>query len=409
MSLLDITRSFSLPAHSDVFSSPLAVDILSRSLEVAEFCSANAAVIDFPNTLPVQEFDCIRKAGLLTVPLRQEFGGAGLGITAEATHLLLRLLKRIGWGNLAVGRIYEGHINGLQLVQTFGTPEQIAQCASDVRDRHRVFGVWNAEAADGVHLIPLGSGRYRLEGAKTFCSGVGCVDRPFVNGKLPDGRWQMCVVPLDEVLTHADPTWWQPSGMKATASYKVDFSGVELDARSLIGQPDDYHRQPWLSGGAIRFAAVQLGGAEALFDATRKYLQDLNRTTDPYQETRLGQMAIALENGNLWLQGVAERLAQYSPIFGGNPDESQPQADRIVAYANMVRTAIEQICMDMIQLCERSVGTRGLLPPHPMERIIRDLTLYLRQPNFDAVLAEVGKYALRQAQPAQHLWGLPED
>lgn len=407
MSILDITYPLSIPANSgNCFS---ATDIIRRSLEVAEFCSTNAAEIDRLNALPIEEFDYLRRAGLLTVPLRQELGGAGLGIAAEATHTLLQLLKRIGWGNLAVGRIYEGHINGLQLVQTFGTPEQISRYGSDVRDRHKVFGVWNAEAADGVHLIPLEAGRYRLKGSKTFCSGVGCVDRPFVNGRLPDGRWQMCVVPLDEVVTHADPTWWQPSGMRATASYKVDFSGVELDPRSLIGKPDDYHRQPWLSGGAIRFAAVQLGGAEALFDATRKYLQDLNRTSDPYQEARLGQMAIAIESGNLWLQGVAERLAQYSPVFGGHSSDTQFEADRIVAYANMVRTTIEQICMDVIQLCERSVGTRGLMPPHPMERIIRDLTLYLRQPNFDAVLADVGKYALCQTQPAQKLWEAPEE
>jgi len=82
--------------------------------------------------------------------------------------------------------------------------------------------------------------------------------------------------------------------MRATASYKVDFSGVELDASALIRQPDDYYRQPWLSVGVIRFAAVQLGGAEALFDETRKFLQSLGRTQDSYQEERLGKMAIAL-------------------------------------------------------------------------------------------------------------------
>ena len=76
----------------------------------------------------------------------------------------------------------------------------------------------------------------------------------------------------------------------------------------------------------------------------------------------------------------------------------------MVVSPNMVRTAIEQICMETIQLCERSVGTRGLLPPHPMERIIRDLSLYLRQPVFDAALANVGQYALAQAVPARRLW-----
>lgn len=322
-----------------------------------------------------------------------------MGIEARVTHELLVLLKQIGRGNLSVGRIYEGHVNALQLVQTFGTPEQIEQFAADARDRHKIFGVWNAEAADGVKIIPLSSGRYRLEGSKTFASGAGYVERPFVNGVLPDRGWQMCIVPMDQVHTFSDPSWWQPSGMRASASYKVDFSGVELEAQSLIGAPGDYFRQPWLTGGVIRFAAVQLGGAEALFDATRQYLRDLERTKDSAQEARIAKMAIALESGNLWLRGVAALVDQYAPVFGGYPNIPHNKSDMLVAYANMVRTAIEQICIDMMQLAQRSIGTRGLLPPYPMERIVRDLTLYLRQPAFDAALGNVGQYALAQTTP----------
>lgn len=379
-------------------------DLLVRATEISDFCAQNAAAIDHNGAFPIKEFEQIAEAGLLTAPLKPEFGGLGLGIDASSIYELLLLLKQLGRGNLAVGRVYEGHVNGLQLIQTFGSQSQIEAYARDARDRHKIFGVWNAEAEDGVKLQSLDQGRYRLEGAKTFCSGCGFVDRPFVNGALADGSWQMCIVPMEAVATTSDPTWWQPSGMKATASFKVDFSGVELDANAIIGKPGDYFRQPWLTTGVIRFAAVQLGGAEALFDATRQYLNSLNRTGDPYQQERLGRMAIAIESGNLWLYKAASCVKSYAPIFGGDPNQSQPHAEKLVAYANMVRTAIEQICMDVMQLCERSVGTRGLLPPHPMERIIRDLTLYLRQPVFDAALANVGQYVLSQPNNAHSLW-----
>jgi alkylation response protein AidB-like acyl-CoA dehydrogenase len=191
--------------------------------------------------------------------------------------------------------------------------------------------------------------------------------------------------------------------MRATASYKVDFTGVILDHSELIGQPGDYYRQPWLTAGVVRFAAVQLGGAEALFTAARQFLQSIDRTKDPYQEQRFGTMAIGLESGQLWLQGAAAQLQQYHAIFAGDPALPNPSAQSLVAYTNMVRTAIEQICMDAIQLAERSVGTRGLLPPEPIERIVRDLTLYLRQPAFDAALASVGRYAL-QTPATESLW-----
>ena len=334
---------------------------------------------------------------MLTAPLSRDLGGLGLGFERHTEELLM-LLKEIGRGNLVIGRIYEGHVNALQLIQTFGTSEQIEAYATDAR-HDKIFGVWNAEAEDGVNIIPHGD-KYHLEGSKTFCTGCGYVERPFVNGKLPDGGWQMCIVPMDEVETVADPDWWQPAGMRATVSYKVDFTGVEVEQSSLIAGPGDYFRQPWLSAGVIRFAAVQLGGAEALYDATRQYLQKLNRCDHPYQQERLGKMAIAIESGNLWLKGAAKKIDNYAPVFGGYPEDNQEQAGKLVAYANMVRTAIEQICMDTIQLSQRSIGTLGLLPPEPMERIIRDLTLYLRQPAFDIAVTDVGKYVLSQTERA---------
>jgi alkylation response protein AidB-like acyl-CoA dehydrogenase len=417
------------PPHSTDKPKLSIADVLMRGSAIADFCAVNASMIDHNGAFPVEEFERIAAAGLLAAPLQPEFGGVGLGIDAGVTCELLMLLKQIGRGNLAVGRIYEGHVNALQLIQTFGTRQQIEAYASDARDRHKIFGVWNAEAEDGVKVHPLEDGRYRLEGSKTFCSGSGFVDRPFVNGPFANGPfasrssadglpvnssptespWQMCIVPMEEVATVSDPSWWQPSGMRATASFKVDFTGVELDASALIGKPSDYFRQPWLTTGVIRFAAVQLGGAEALFDETRQYLQSLNRASDPYQRERLGRMAIALESGNIWLRSAAEFVKGYALIFAGDPAQSSnsassDQSDKLVTYANMVRTAIEQICIDMIQLCERSVGTRGLLPPHSMERIIRDLTLYLRQPVFDGALANVGQFALSRSAPAHSLW-----
>lgn len=385
------------PEVSPRWNDSAIAQALEKAAVIADYSAAHASESDRNGAFPVAEFQLIAEAGLLSAPLQREWGGLGLGIDANVTRQLLLLLKQIGRGNLAVGRVYEGHVNALQLIQTFGTKEQIAKYAADAHN-HKIFGVWNAEAADGVKIIPLDGGRYRLEGSKTFASGSGYVERPFVNGALPDGSWQMCIVPMEEVATVADASWWQPSGMRATASYKVDFSGVELDASAMIGNPGDYYRQPWLSGGVVRFAAVQLGGPEALFDATCQYLRDCKRTTDPYCEARVGKMAIAIESGNLWLRGAAQQMLEYDSLFCGAPNVANDKAERLVAYANMVRTAIEEICIDVMQLTERTVGTRGLLPPNPIERIVRDLTLYLRQPAFDAALASPGQYMLAHEQ-----------
>ncbi|MFD1469693.1 acyl-CoA dehydrogenase family protein [Hymenobacter caeli] len=348
---------------------------------------AQAAATDAEATFPGQEFAWLRAAGLLTAPLAPALGGAGLGAPA-ATEALLDVLRHVGRGNLAVGRLYEGHVNALLLIQLYGHAAQLQGWAADAA-AGRLFGVWNTEdPAQGVRLEPLPGGRYRLFGAKTFASGAGYVHRPLVTGALAEGHgWQMFVLPADAQAPALDRSFWRPLGMRATASYRADLTGLEIGPADLLGPPNAYYRQPWFGGGASRFAAVQMGGAEAVFDETRRFLQRLGRTDDPYQRQRLGQMALLRESGRQWLRGAAARAALPADAAAG----PQPAA---AAYAGLVRTAIEQIGLAMLPLAERCVGARGLLQPEPFERLHRDLTHYLRQPAPDAVLADVGRFVL---------------
>ncbi len=376
--------------------------LLSEKLETAKnmmkSSMAEAAVTDFVESFPAETFKLITETKLHAAPLPTKFGGAGLGLENDTTLEMLRFLKYFGYGNLVVGRVYEGHFNALLLLELFANEKQFEKYALDVVEKNKIFGVWNTEAGDGVKIFPAGKDKFRLEGFKIFATGVDYVERPIVNGAMPDGGWQMCIVPMEKVETNVDASWWNPLGMKSTRSFRVDFTGIELTRDDLIGKPNDYYSEPYFSGGAIRFAAVQLGSAEAIFDETRKYLVKLNRTKDSFQQTRLGEMAINIESGNLWLEGAARNFENYRQ----NP--TPKNSKRFLAYANMMRTAIEQICQNVMLLCERSVGARGLNKPFHFERIIRDLKIYLRQPAPDAALAAAGKYVLDSELQSDELW-----
>ena len=353
---------------------------LARRLQqqFADWATETFATADYPE----REMAAIQRAGLLHVILP----GEALDCRHGNTPALLQLLKYIGQGNLSVGRIYEGHVNALQLVSIYGSPAQQQRWFADARAGH-LFGVWNTEMHDGVHLEHQKDGSIRMLGSKSFCSGSVHVTRPIIPGVLRDKKgkelgWQMSVVPLDRYDPPVDKSFWMPLGMRNSVSYKIDFTGIPLDVTDLLGQPDDYNRQPYLSGGAIRFAAVHLGGAAALLEATRDYLHQLKRTEDCYHRTRVGRMAILVESGNHWLE-QSGRLTDRS----SNPAE-------IINYANMTRTAIADICTDCLRLAEHSAGARGMLHPYPFARLHADLSMYLRQPAPDAALEAVGQHYL---------------
>ncbi|GAB3769670.1 acyl-CoA dehydrogenase family protein [Spirosoma horti] len=356
-----------------------------------------AAQTDDDKTFPEEAFSRLADAGLLAVTLP----GRQLDNQLPQTSQLLQLLKRIGGANLSVGRVYEGHINALNLIHLYARPEQKTSWYADVSQHKRLFSVWNTQAGDGVTIHAIGNGRYRLEGAKTFCSGSGWIQRPLITGQLLGDSskqgWQMCIIPTERIKPiPKDTTFWQPLGMRASVSYKLDFTGLEIGENDLLGQPDDYYQQPYFSGGASRFAAVQLGGAEALFNATRALLISMNRTNDQLQRTRLAEMAWLIESGNQWIRAAGENTDAWLAEEDG--------AEKIVAYANMTRTAIEEICLRVMPLAERSVGARGLMRPLPFERIHRDLTFYLRQPAPDATILDIGRYVLDNPQNVHELW-----
>ena len=208
----------------------------------------------------------------------------------------------------------------------------------------------------------------------------------------------MVVVETDSRRPREDRSFWQPLGMRASASFRADFDGIAVGADDLLGAPGAYYGQPAFSGGAIRFAAVQLGGAEAVFDETRRFLRGLGRTDDPHQRARLGEMALLIECGRLWLDGAARHAD------GAMSRDGAADAAAAVGYANLMRSAIEASRLRVLALAERCVGARGLLRPEPFERLHRDLTHYLRQPAPDAALADAGRHVLADTRPASTLW-----
>ncbi|WP_407572205.1 hypothetical protein [Deinococcus altitudinis] len=335
---------------------------------------------------PVPGLDLLRGSG---------FWGAG-GDTALTGPQLLRLMRLVGRASLPLGRLFEGHVNALALISAYGTAGQRARTAQEVREG-RLFGVWNTEGPDGVQLLGASSdvrsdtssdpGGLTLQGAKTFASGGLQVTRPL----LPvdrQGERQLVLLRADapESVAREVPGSWQPLGMAATGSVKLDFSGSRVEQDDLIGRPGDYYRQPMFSAGALRFCAVQQGGAERLLDEARAYLHRLGRGHDEVQALRFAGCWTGLQGAALLL-AEGERLER--ACLAGKVSEA-----RLLAQVDAVRLATEDACLALLEASERAVGARGLLEPEPFSRLIRDLRMYLRQPAPDAARLRLGHWVM---------------
>ena len=366
---------------------PLRSNLKDNLQEVLDAISDTAEALDRLGGAPTA--DLSQLATLVAQCGWGRFGRAGGDPSAVAS--LRKLLTAVGYASLPAGRLFEGHVNALVLVDRYGTAEQAALASAEAAEGN-IFGVWNTEGGDGLRMCPVGEG-YTLEGAKTFASGAGFIARPLVTARLPGGESLMVLprVPEEEIASRADLSRWTATGMRASATGTFDFSGIMVSRSDIIGGPGDYTRQPAFSAGAWRFLAVQLGGMGRLLDEASAHLKRLGRHDDPHQLARMGEAAIAVESARLWVSQAAER-AELSPDDG------------TVAYVSLARCAVERAGLEVLERVNRSVGLAGFLAPHPIERVSRDLATYLRQPAPDLALGEGARYLLAQARPSLEAW-----
>jgi alkylation response protein AidB-like acyl-CoA dehydrogenase len=345
----------------------------------------NASRLDRENEFPITEIQELNLAGALAAVLPVHSGALGMGTEDCGALYLYDVLRGIGRGNLAVGRIFEGHINAIVLIALYGNEEQLAQASHDALSGH-LFAVWNTEPSTGAHVVGC-----ELRGSKIFCSAAGHASRAIITASDNNGRSRMLLLALQQG-EYIESMPFRTQGMRAATTKKVVFDGVRISAGALIGQPGDYTREPAFSSGAWRASAVTVGGLEALIEETKIQLVGSDRHRNPHQQARIGRAIIAQETARMWGTRAA--------LIG---EDTVTASEDKAAYVNLARCAIEAATVDAIKLVQRSLGLAAFVEPNPVERLMRDLGTYLRQPAPDEALTEAAAWFIEDGERIERL------
>ena len=316
---------------------------------------------------PAESIARLADAGLLRRFAPVESGGDAFADASARHRAMLDALRRVGRGDLSVGRLFEGHVNALTLFDWYATAAQKSWLRG-VLERGATFGVWATEPAPGVALVETADG-LSLQGAKSFASGAGGIGYAIVTVQPELGDRRLAIVAADDPA-RTDAGGWRVRGMRASMSGVYDLTGYPIDGDALLGQPGDYDREPRFTSGAWRFTAVQLGGIEALLAETRAAMASAARA-DPLARAAFGHAVVATRTAGLWVREAATRAAR-------------EDADA-AAFARMTRGVVERAGLDVMEHAARLIGTRSSFEGQRVDKIIRDLGLYLRQAGPDQV------------------------
>lgn len=383
--------------------SPLQQELTGhvRDLALLKF-GPRAAEYDREACFPKEDFRDLLQAGLLSAALPTEFGGLGLGPYHRNALTLWLVTKEIAKADLSLARCWEGHVNSLVLLDGLANEEQKKRWFTGVKQNGEIWVAWSGEpqvraASDtrsfGTTTTKVDGG-YIVDGRKAFATSAGGADWAIllVSTAGPGGARHcsgstesqlLLACDLSDPSISIDRSWWNPLGMRGSASHVVQFNRTFIPESSLIGRPGQYLLDGWQTCFIPHYAATFLGAAEAAYDFALDEVTSQGKVQDPYVQHHIGQSAMNVETAYLWLQHVARMWDT------GRHSEAQLAGSR-------ARHIIEHLAEDTVKRCIRACGARSLNRPSPLERIYRDLSFYVRHDNDDHILATVGKSVLGQ-------------
>lgn len=360
-----------------------AADPVAAIARCADAIYTADAQTDARDGFPDASIALLAEAGLLLAPFPAALGGSALGSDPDRIDILRTALTMLGNASLSVGRLYEGHVNAVILAARHGQPAILATLAAEAR-AGRMSGVWNAEAAPGLRMTRVPGG-WQLDGSKICCSGAGTIRRPVVTASRAPGSPPLMLVP--DMTAHGatfDLSRWRAAGMHGSVTGSVTFRQVTVADAATLGNESDYYAAPAFAAGAWRVLAVQLGALQRVITLHAAFLCSSGREREPVLRARFADAAGDAELARLLVATAATRAES------GDAEDAE-------AYVNMARSSFERLALAIIEATRRNIGLSSFIAPNPIDRVLRDLETYLRQPFVDASRDNFARHCLARA------------
>ena len=347
--------------------------------------SAGASGRDAHPSFPEDPFVRLAPTGALAIPVPDPVGRQGRRASFADEW---RVLRAVAGADGSVGRILDGHFNGVERLSLLAPEPLRSRELEAVAGGRLLLGVWGADPIPGEGepaWLLQEEGAAKLFGVKTFCSGATGVDRALVLVRGPNqGPPLLAYVDLSDGV-RVDTRWFSGAGMRASESHRVVFEGAPVLA--VLGEPGELVREPYFSRDAIRTAVTWAGIADTAVDAALDVLAAKAGDGEPDDVVSLaaGRMLAARGTIDRWLAFAADRA------------DADPAS--LPGISTQLRESVARSCLEILDEAARAVGSHPFAVSGPLDRARRDLELFLLQHRLEPALVRRGRQAISDRRP----------
>lgn len=322
---------------------------------------------------PTEVFRVLGRAGLLSLPHPEEYGGGG-----QPYEVYLQVVEEIAsaWMSVAVG--VSVHALTAHPVIEAGTPDQKAALLPPMTSGDTLGAYALSEPLAGsdvgsmtTRAVPEGDGggdhpAYRIRGRKAWISHAGHANHYTTFARTSDdgGRGISCfIVPAEAPgISFGAPE--RKMGLHCDTVREVIFEDVPVDADRLIGAPGQGMALALaaLDAGRLGISAAATGLGQAALDVAVAYAKERVQFGRPIGSNQgLSFLLADME------AAVASARASY--LYAARLKDAGRDFSRAAAVAKLVATdAAMKVTTDAIQV----LGGAGYTQDFPVERYFRE-------------------------------------
>jgi alkylation response protein AidB-like acyl-CoA dehydrogenase len=345
-----------------------AADLLRLTRDIVEGeLGPRVARAEAEEEFPREVFRTLGRAGLLSLPYPEEYGGGG-----QPYEVYLQVLEEIAavWSSVAVG--VSVHALSCFGLYTRGTEQQKKQWLPDMLSGELLGAYALSEphagsdpAAMTTKAVKQGDGSYVLNGTKAWITHGGHADFYKVMARTaPDRNGISCfLVPADADGLSVDPPE-RKMGLTGSATATLRLDHVQVDGDRLLGADGDGLRiaLAGLDSGRLGIAAVATGLAQGALDhavAYAKHRETFGKRILDHQGLAfvLADMEAAVQSARATTLHAA-RLRD-----AGRPFSREASIAKLVATDNAMK-----VTTDAVQV----LGGYGYTRDFPVERYMRE-------------------------------------
>jgi hypothetical protein len=329
----------------------------------------SAFLATLPDMTPAAALQRLHREGHADLPLP----GAG------ATLVRWQALAAVGGHDLALAKLYEGHLDAVAILAEAGLADVGAS---------GLWGTWCAEAPAARLAIRHGAAGFTLHGRKAWCSGAADVSHALVTCWNDAGQACLAAVALGQPGVTVTDEGWNAVGMAGSRSVDVVFDGADA---TLVGEPGFYVARPGFWHGGAGVAAVWYGAAQALAATLHASIAQrlaAGLPVDVHRLAQIGEMDVVLQATAALMRAAAVEI-DAAPFENG------------MARAMRVRLAVEQCATTVLHAAGRALGAGPLCKDGRIARLFADLPVFLRQSHAERDLESLGRTMCKEGTPWQ--------